>query len=658
MKKTVVILVISCIAFLFAQEREKTDSKVISATVFKNRALVTREAEINLSKGMHSIIFSNLPDDLIDESVRIATGGSNAVKVLDVKVEKRFTTATRQEKIKVMENQIDSLQQLIKETTDRISVYYDKKAFVEALKTQSSTYINEKMLINMKNTKEWGDVLLYVDNNLNKIFEGIREQKHCQSKLDEQIKSIRSEIDNSQGAQTKNFKEVILKVEIGKKGNLKLYPSYLVQNASWFPLYDARVLSKSKEIELHYFGMLQQSTGEDWDDISLTLSTAEPLSVKSLPDLDRWFINTSPLPVRYPVNINNYGNSENVTYERNMGFSPGIGAITGYIIDQETGEPLIGANVVLDNTKIATATNTEGKYYLSNVPAGHYNLNVTYAGYTPKSISFNVSERNIANLTLSLNHLSNDILPVEVTGKKFFEEKSTNTTRVFDASEINMPPVKVDQKYTNVYAGELSTTFEVPTKNSIPSDNSPHKVTIAIGNSPIEFKYTSIPKLSPAVYLNGKVVNIKNYPLLQGEMNVFIDNDFINRTSINTIVPSDTLELALGIDESIQAKKVLINKFQESKGLLGGKKQITYEYEIQIKNNRKTEESIVVYDQVPITMNEEIIIELLEPKKEIKDLDNEQKLEWTVKLKPGDKINIPVKYKVLFPENSNIYGLE
>ncbi|HVO73279.1 MAG TPA: DUF4139 domain-containing protein, partial [Ignavibacteriaceae bacterium] len=213
-------------------------------------------------------------------------------------------------------------------------------------------------------------------------------------------------------------------------------------------------------------------------------------------------------------------------------------------------------------------------------------------------------------------------------------------------------------KYSNVYARELSTSFEIPTKNSIPSDNSQHKVTIAIDHSPVEYSYTSVPKIIPAVYLKGKIVNDNEYPLLEGEINVFVDNDFINRTHLNTIVQSDTFDLALGIDERIQAKKVLINKFWESKGLLGGRRSITYEYEIQVTNNRQTEESVLVYDQLPIAMNEEINVELIEPQKEEKELGNDKKLEWNLKLKPGEKKIIPVKYKVDFPNNYNVYGLE
>jgi hypothetical protein len=52
MKKVILILVLSCLKFSYAQEQEKADSKVISATVFKNKALVTREADVQLSKGI------------------------------------------------------------------------------------------------------------------------------------------------------------------------------------------------------------------------------------------------------------------------------------------------------------------------------------------------------------------------------------------------------------------------------------------------------------------------------------------------------------------------------------------------------------------------------------------------------------------------------
>lgn len=463
---------------------------------------------------------------------------------------------------------------------------------------------------------------------------------------------------------------MIVNVETAERGQVKLFPSYLVQNAGWYPLYDARVMSDSKQIELHYFGMLQQSTGEDWNDVALTLSTAEPMSVKSLPKLERWFIDTKPLAVRQSYNIINNG-SENpdyhLNYERNWGLPSGTGTVSGNLIDKSTGEALMGANVSLDGTSFASSSDVNGRFFIPNVVSSQYTLTVNMVGYIPARVFLQVNEKNTANLTIPLSVAplgsSNEVV---VTAQRAVVQKDmTQSVRVrsgrSDAAAYSLEGLSVPKEedtYTNVFAKELSTTFEIPANNSIPSDNTYHKVTIAINRSPVDFTYTSMPRIASGVYLKGKMANKENYPLLEGEINIFVDNDFINRTYLNTIVPTDTLELALGIDERMQVKKVLLNKFQETKGLLGGKRQITYDYEIQIENNRPTEESVFIYDQLPIAMNEDIQIDLLEPKKEKNELGSERKLEWNLKLKPGEKKVIPVKYQVAYPNNLSVFGLE
>ena len=386
---------------------------------------------------------------------------------------------------------------------------------------------------------------------------------------------------------SKNYKEVIVIVEADNSGKIKILPSYLVQSASWYPLYDVRVLSQTKMAELHYFGMIQQSTGEDWENISVTLSTAEPMSVKTLPELNRWFVDTKPLPLKHP-NLNQISSSE-VTYDQNWGLTAGTGAVTGYVLDKSTGEPLAGANVLLRGTTIGSATDFSGKFLISNAPIGFRTLSFQYIGYQSLNMNLNIAEKNTANLNVSLD-------PQEILSQEVVITAQATSQREAINQQLSTTTIRDDETiiYTNVYAKELSTSFEIPAKSSIPSDNSQHKVTIAVDHAPMEYSYTSVPKIIQAVYLKGKIVNENEYPLLEGEINIFVDNDFINRTHLNTIVQSDTLALALGMDERIQIKKVLINKFQESKGILGGSRQITYEYEIQVTNNRQTEESVLI----------------------------------------------------------------
>ncbi len=656
MKRVIFLLLILISASVYCKDELKVKSKVVEATIFKNRALITRQGEINLPKGKSEVIFSNLPADLQNSSVRISAEGKGVIKILDVKVEQRFTTEVQQEDIKALESKIDSLNQLIQIASDEMRILNSKKDFIESLKSQSARYMNEKMLLQANPTKEWGGILNFVDKTLEDIYKGLREQARKKSFYQQQINVINTEINKNKGMKSKNFKEVVVTIETEASGNVKLQPSYLVQSAGWYPLYDARIASESKQCELDYYGMIHQATGEDWKNVSLILSTAEPMSVKTLPELDRWFIDTKPLPIRRTEPEVRGGRSGDlqINYEQNWGLPAGTGNVTGYIIDRSTGEALIGANVIVEGANIGSSSDVNGKFLINNVPKGQHNLKISYIGYQARRIPINIEDKSIADVTIPLNAASIQANGVVVTAQRPSVQKvQTNAMRV-QLSGLEAEHIQ----YTNVYSKELSTSFEIPTESSIPSDNNQHKVTIAIETLPVEFAYTSIPKITPSVYLRGKIVNKNDYPLLEGDISIFVDNDFINRTYLNTIVPSDTLSLALGIDNGIQIKKVLINKFTESKGLLGGGRQITYDYEIQITNNRKTEETVKVYDQAPIAMNEDIKVELLEPQIDMDKLNNDRELKWDVKLKPGEKKIIPLKYTVEFPNNVNVYGLE
>jgi len=659
MKKYFLFLILS--AFSLAQLKP-VESKVIEATVFKDRAMVTRSTDVNLQKYENTIIFSELTTDIKDESVRISATGNGEIKILDVKVERKFTTEIRKESSNELQKKIDVLKSEMLIASDQIAIYDSKKLFIESLKAESVKYANQKILSSTNSTKEWNDILSFVDKNLKEIYSGIREQAANRSRLEEEIKTIQLTMNQSKDIEQKNYKEIIVKINASQNTKAEIKASYIVNSASWYPIYDARVDSKSKQVELDFFGMVHQSTGEDWKDIKLTFSTADPLSVKSLPKLEPWFVDVAPLPYNNNIYVRGGRTNEtevqvggySATYDQNWGLPKGMGAITGYITDAATGEPLIGANVVINGTSIGSATDINGKYYIPNVNIGTYNIQYSYIGYNRANINIGIKEKHVTNLNIPLSPSELIVGEVVVVSEHPVIHKSTNTVSLQSGvvQDDNIPI------YSDVKAKNISTTFVINTKNTIPSDNSTHKVTIAINNLPIDFSYTSIPKILPKVYVKGKAANKNDYPLLEGEINIFVDNDFVNRTFLNTIVPTDTLKLALGIDESIKCEKILKNKFAEAKGLFDGSKMITYDYEIKITNNRKTAEDISVYDQLPITRNEKIKTELLIPKEKESEINQNKEIVWNLKLNPGETKIIPLKFTVEFPNNVSVYGLE
>ena len=68
-------------------------------------------------------------------------------------------------------------------------------------------------------------------------------------------------------------------------------------------------------------------------------------------------------------------------------FSATTGKITGKVVEAESGEPLPGANVIIQGTMMGAATNLDGQYVILNIPPGTYNLKATMMGYTSTTLT-------------------------------------------------------------------------------------------------------------------------------------------------------------------------------------------------------------------------------------------------------------------------------
>ena len=642
---------------MMGQTTFNTESKVTAATVYKSGALVTREASVDLNKGVQVICFSNLTTDITDESVAVSAGKNEKIRILDVTVNRKMTTETQQEKTKILQKRIDSLRAIKAEIDVELTVLNTTKEFIESVKPQQSQPTQPQKTAAAPIAdytayiKQWSEALSYFDENLAKTQQAILEKTSKAAQLQEGIQTLREEIERSSGVTSRDYKEIIVTVESLKKQKATLAASYIVPNAKWFPVYDARVNAVDKINELSYFGMLQQATGEDWEDIALTLSTSEPQTSKSLPQLDNWFVDLKPIPQR---SSDKYGNPGGyVTYEQNWGLPKGKGAITGYVKDNKTDELLAGAEVIVEGTKLSTSVGANGKFYIANIPAGMRQVKITEIGYTTERLNIEVREKNTAFMNANLMAMSLQTPDIEINVSEMsMPAKAVANDMVVmeDAIQGGVVVPKEREKYTEIYSNDMATNFVIPSKYSIPSNMDPHKVTIAIEEMKIDFERSALPKITPKVFLKGTVLNKNKYPWLGGEINVFVDGEFLSKTSMKTIVPGDSLAFTLGPDELIRTERVLVKRNRERPGLFQSKIKETVEYEFHVSNNRKTEETLLITDQLPISSNEEVVVEPIEPVVVLKDLNNEHKMEWRITLKPGERKIIPFKFRVFYPK--------
>ena len=640
-----IIIIIGTLTLILSnlqgETTQKLGSKVRFATIFQGQVLVTREASIDLTEGPHKLLVSNLTTSLVDASVRVSGSGTGKAKILEVKTETVFTAESQDAFIKKSNQKLDSLSFLIQSIEDEILVLLSQKNFIESLKAETTQQINKEIAVRKPTIQDWQLMLKFISQNLNEINTSIRQANQKINKLKDVKRAIEKNMREASSNRGKNYKEITVSVLVENPGKQTFLVSYLVRAASWYPMYDARVDLNNQKVEWIYYGMIQQNTGEDWNDINLTLSTAMPMTVDRIPMLTPQYIGLSKPGSQ--IRSKTYSKIQpgyfRVTYREDKNLPRGKGRISGRVYARSTREPLIGVNVIVEGTTLGASTNTNGDFTIDNLDPGDYTLQFNYIGYRNLKANIYVYDKKNTQLNIAL------------------EETTIELGEAIVVTAERQKPEDMGYLTSDVRASQGSVVFDIPVKTSIPSDNSAHKVTIAIESLDVLPSYTTTPKIMQTAFLQGKIVNSSTYPFLEGDVNVFLGNEFVNQTSIDYISSKDTMELSLGTDPAIKVQRKLINKFSESSGFTSGKRKVTYEYQIIITNNRNATTAIQVNDQFPLSQNEKIKIKLEAPDEKIAEIDELNNIHWRLVLPAGETQTLPLKFEVEYPKDLQISGL-
>ncbi|GAB4367338.1 MAG: hypothetical protein Kow0042_07850 [Calditrichia bacterium] len=143
----------------------------------------------------------------------------------------------------------------------------------------------------------------------------------------------------------------------------------------------------------------------------------------------------------------------------NLAYAGTTGKIVGTIKDKDTGEPLIGANVVLEGTGMGASTDTDGFFMIINVPPGTYTLTVYYVGYATvqiEGVQVSVDRTTTKNVQMSVQVIEGETVVVQAE-RPTIEMDRTHTAAVVTAETVELMPVTEMEEILELQAGVVKT---------------------------------------------------------------------------------------------------------------------------------------------------------------------------------------------------------
>ena len=122
----------------------------------------------------------------------------------------------------------------------------------------------------------------------------------------------------------------------------------------------------------------------------------------------------------------------------------------------------------------------------------------------------------------------------------------------------------------------------------VPSDGAPHKVPIDAQKLKVKFDYVAVPKLKEMMFLRGSLKNTLPYPLLPGNADLFIMQDFVGTTQLPHVAANDEAKMYFGEDRQIKVTYEQVKREKIGAGFLSKTEKLRLAYKITVQNLRKT----------------------------------------------------------------------
>jgi len=528
------------------------DGKTTKVIVYRDRAMVFRQASVRLTPGEHQILFKHLPATILTDSLHVSAV-SDFAKIVGVDSRPEDPVEQKETRERHLLNQLCRLEDDLQIILDEEQTIEEQIGFLRQVGEKAAGAVAEELVKGGGGQFEWQELYRNLAGQIRSHRRTIRDLVPKKRDLEKRINDINEQIANVEENLTDTY-EIAVDVEAADEVSGEIALSYVTQGAGWTPEYDVRYLEDEESLDVSYRANVRQRTGEPWPEVQLTLSTGKPLLYGRPKELTPWTI----------------------------GFASSLKATT-VSADQADAHPAQASQPSSGGQKA---------------------------------------------------DLGKDSAPL-------FQPADLG------ASDLVRKP------------DEIAFSFEIPGPETISSGTDNNKVTVANFRFPARLQYIAIPRQGPYTFLRAVMTNNSNYPLLSGEANVFLGNDFLSSTTIHTTMPGAALDFYLGTDPQIEVRQTELERSLDSSGLIVTTgQQITWRWRLDVFNRRDSQVILEIVDQVPIPKSKDIKLEDFRCKDEEYTLEDNGIVRWIFELAPKEERTILYSYKIKFPKDTVLTGLD
>lgn len=284
----------------------KGTSRIEAVVVFPQGAEITRTTKVNLVAGEHAILLADLPGQAIPGSIRVEGRSAGKLEVGSVDVRRTFVMsgdpAVLQSNRKRLEDEIEAQRDLRAAQDDVIKAAEAQRSYLDHLTKLPSI---PAPALGTGPREDWGQVFAVIGTRGAEAAKAITEARLKQRAIDRKIVELQKELAI---AAPQQIDRTELRINAAAEGALEatLTVRYQVHSAQWQAFYDARLATGDKatapKLQIARRAAVSNATGEDWEDIALSLSTTRPGRATAAPELNMLSVDyEQPMPMAAPA---------------------------------------------------------------------------------------------------------------------------------------------------------------------------------------------------------------------------------------------------------------------------------------------------------------------------------------------------------------------